>query len=585
MKIRFKQTITRSTLGVLSGLLILFFNNCRGRSGEVLQIDNSSTSPSISENVGAGSGGTLCEQDIKNLFNRGWQSFLQTNCAICHSNGPGKGRFANKDLAIAYDDFMQVGYVKVGNNAVNSTHNPPYTGVQHTQTVNELKLEWQKGLQDYAKCTGDTSAVPEENLVESISLKTTAQEIGLEKDGDKKTLTWKLNSDLIRTKGAEALPNKVGGKISITVTRLKNAAGFTYYTFTSPILSDVEVDTRIQSIFINLNGFLLNYPTTFSRVDKSIRKGSNANDLSGLLSTGSLVAPKVVLPTDSVSLSFVNISEVSLPPAPPPILVQIAGEKNVVIQPGAKSVEMTLSLSSPAVEPIVVTVSENTDLCGTAVVYTNSNTVFKQVATSCLPEVYSKVCPSESCASEVVTFGRARSVVGATWNRYDWDYKFSTNTVTFNVGESSKTVTIMLSSDERRESNRLLSFDIVSVLGSVNIGANKTVHYIINKFNNPLPSGDVLTFTELMSPNSGILGQNCVKCHNSSITAGGYDMTNYEMMISKKVLIPGDVASKMYVRMHPTPEFLAKPMPQDGFLTQSLILEVEKWLLDGAKNN
>ena len=88
-----------------------------------------------------------------------------------------------------------------------------------------------------------------------------------------------------------------------------------------------------------------------------------------------------------------------------------------------------------------------------------------------------------------------------------------------------------------------------------------------------------------MDPKSGILGLNCVKCHNSQLMAGGYDMTDYELMITRKVLIPGNVDSKMYVRIHPTPEFLAKPMPQDGFLPQALIYEVERWLMNGAHNN
>jgi len=586
VKFGVKHTFLKVGLGLTCGLLVLFFNNCRGKSESALVLDGTTSSSKSADNAsGIGATGTLCEQDIKNLYDRGWHQFLQTNCAICHTNGPGKGRFANKDLDIAYTEFMQVGYVKVGNNAVSSTHNPPYSGVQHTQTVNELKLEWQKGLQDYATCTGDKSVIPAENLTEKISLKTTDLQLGLEKDGDKKVLTWTLNSDLTRVKGTDALPNIPGGKISITVTRLKNASGFTYYTFSSPTLYGASVDTRIQSIFINMNDYLLNYPTTFSRIDKSIRNGS-ANDLTGLISTGSLVAPKVVLPSDRISLSFIDITAVTLPPPPPPIVVTLAESLVRVVPTGTASMDVTISLSNPAQEPVVVTLSENTDLCGVAATYVNSNTLFKDLDSSCLPDVFNAVCPNGTCADPAdKTFGRARSVIGTTWNRYDWDYKFPVNTVTFNVGETSKVLKVLLSTDVRHEKNRLLTLDISAVLGSVNIGANKTQHFVIQKSQNPLPSEDVLAFTELMNPNSGILGQNCVKCHNSSINAGGYDMTDYQMMIDKKVLVPGDVSSKMYVRMHPTPEFLAKPMPQDGFLTQDLILEVQKWLLDGAKNN
>ncbi len=569
------QTFLKSSLVFSFALLVLLFNNCKGNSQQALMLESSSQSSTSASDSSQGSGatGTLCEQDLKNLYARGWQTFLKTNCTICHSNGPGKGRFANSDLQTAFTDFQLVGYVKVSNNAINPAHNPPYTGIQHTQQVNELKLEWQKGLQNNATCTGDTSALPQESQIDKITLKTSPQAIGLAADGDKKVFTWTINSDLTRVKGADSLPNIPNGQISITATRLKNASGFTYYTFSSPTIYGAGVDTRIQGIFISVNGFLLNYPTTFSYIDKSIRSGS-ANDLTGLISTGSLVVPKVILPTDTVTLSFINISSVVLPAPPPPNTVNISGARTLYVTPNTGFMDITLSLTSPAVEPTIVTLSENTSTCAT-------NTL----SAMCLPEVYNMVCPNGACDPAAKDFGLARSVVGTTYNRYDWDYKILQNTVSFAYGEQTKVLRVTFSKDIRREKNRILTLSIASILGPVLIGTNEHTNFVINKYNNPVSDPNILSFSDLMNPQSGILGQNCVKCHNSKDTAGGYDMTDYQMMIDRRVLIPRDVASKMYVRMHPNPEFLAKPMPQDGFLTQSKILEVEKWLLDGAKNN
>lgn len=576
-----KSTFWKISVTISFVVIAIFFNNCKGSSEGAL--DLKSLTDSGSSAGGAGSTG-LCEQDLKNLYARGWQTFLKTNCAICHSNGPGKGRFANSDLNVAFTDFMQVGFTKVAGNAVNPTHNPPYTGVQHTEAVNSLKVEWQNGLLENAKCSGDNSQLPTETQAQKITLKTTELAVGLTTEGSKKELTWVINSDLTRIKGAEALPNIPGGKISITVTRLKNSSGATYYDFSIPTLFDASVDTRIQGIFINMNGFLLGYPTTFSYIDKNIRKGSK-DDISGLISIGTLVAPKAILPTDTISLSFINITSIALPDAPPPITVNLATGKNIVVPKGTDFMDVTMMLSAPAQEPVVVTLTENNDLCGTAATYTNSNTLFKTISPTCLPDVYNTVCPGGSCPTVAKDFGRAKSVVGTTWNRFDWDYKFPINSVTFGIGDSSKTVRVYFSKNTRNEKNRLLTLDIASVLGSVVIGNNKTSNFIINKFDNPIPSGNVLTLSELMNESAGILGQNCVKCHNSATIAGGYDMTDYDWMIRNRVVVPNDVNSKMYVRMHDSGNTLIKPMPFDGFLPTPQVLEVERWLLSGALNN
>ncbi len=577
MNVLFKKRI--GNLAAVSSILLMlfFFNNCNSRLEST-----ASSPPGADSNSGSTTG--LCEDELKNLYARSWHQFLKTNCAICHSNGPGKGRFANADVNIAYDEFTQIGYSKISSNAVNPAHNAPYSGVQHTEAINTLKVEWQTGVLENAKCSGATTDVSPVSQAEKITLRTTDALIGLTKDGDKKVLIWTVNSDLQRVKGTEAPPNIAGAKIAITVTRHKNSAGATYYDFTAPTLFDAAVDVRVQGIFINLNGFLLKYPTTFSYVDKNIRQNSK-NDLSGLLSFGSLATPKAVVPTDTVSLSFIDISQVSLPPLPPPVTVNLLSAKVLVVPKNTEFHDFTIALSSPAVEPVIVTISENNDLCGTAITYTNANTQFKTVSPTCLKEVHDVVCPSGSCSAAAKEFGRAKSVVGTTWNRFDWDYKFPVNTVSFNIGESTKTLRVYFSKDIRLEKNRVLTFDITSVLGLVVVGSNKTTSFVLNKFDNPTPNANILTLTELMNESAGILGQNCVKCHNSAKIAGGYDMTNYDWMIKNRVVVPNDVNSKMYVRMHDTGASLVKPMPFDGFLPAAMILEVEHWLLNGALNN
>ena len=572
------------------GMLILFFNNCKSSSENAMQLQSAGTpGPSSSADLSlptgpTGATGTLCEQDIKNLYARGWQKFLFTNCSTCHSNGPGKGRFANAEVNLAFSEFELVGYTKVSSNATNPAHNAPYSGLHNTQTVNELKLEWMKGLQDFTACSGTTARVPQVTQIEKINFLSTEQNIGLANAGDRKVLTWTVNTDLTRVKGTGPVPSVAGGRFSITVTRLLNSGGFTYYTFSSPTFHGASVDAHIEGIFINLNGILLNYPTTFSYVSKDIRSGT-LNDLSGLISTGSLVAPKVVSPSDRLSVSFIDIKSIVMPPPPPPTLVNLGGAKTVLVAKGTDFIDINVTLSTAAVEPIIVTVAENNDLCGTAGTITNSNTLFRVASSTCLPDVYAAICPGGSCIAAAKDFGKARQDVGATFKRYDWDFKFPTSSVSFMIGESSKTLRVYFSRDIRREQNRVLTLDIASMLGSVNAGPNRSIQNVLTKHDNPIPNGSTLTFSELMNPTSGILGQNCTACHNSTDFAGNYDMTDHDLMIRNGVLIPGDITSKMYLRMHPTPEFLGKPMPLNGFLTQDKILEVELWIRGGALNN
>ena len=67
-------------------------------------------------------------------------------------------------------------------------------------------------------------------------------------------------------------------------------------------------------------------------------------------------------------------------------------------------------------------------------------------------------------------------------------------------------------------------------------------------------------------------------------------MTDYNEMVQKGVIVPGDLTPnnhKMYRRMNPDAPGAGSvtPMPLDGFLAQDLTLIVEAWIKAGAKNN
>jgi hypothetical protein len=579
LRIKIKFIYILSLLIMTSSLFL--FNNCSISKNAAIQLDSSSeTAGSIGSAGGSGATGTLCEQDIKNLFAKDWHPFLKTNCTVCHSNGPGKGRFANDDLNLAFEEFNQIGYLKVSDNAINPNHNQPYTGIQHTQKVNEMRIEWLQGLQENATCTGDTSVLPQETQFEKITLETITKTIGELKDNEEKIYTWTINTEINIVKGNAGAPNVPNGRFSIAIRKNKNSGGTSYYTFTSPRLFSATRDAQVTGLFIKLNGFLLKVPTTYNFVDKSIRMGSTENTISSLISTGTIVAPKTLLATDTVSVSFINIQAVDLPPAPPPTSVEIDGPQIINISSTQNYFDIPLKLNRSASEVTIATLNSRSDNCGI-----KKDTDIKTLSGTCLPEVYNFVCPAKNCSAAVLQFQGAVNEVGATYRRYDWNYKLPSSSVSFKLNETTSSLRVYFSQDERYETNRILSLDIASTVGSAVIGTKKTIHFVIRKMNNPVPNQAVLTFSQLMDPDSGVLGQNCVMCHNSKDNAGGYDMTDYELMRKENVVIPFDQNSKMYLRTQPLPEYLSKPMPANGFLPQYQVIEIRNWILSGAKNN
>lgn len=591
---RLNRTYVNLGLAGLGLVMLLGFNNCQSTNEGAINIEASKEALAPSEGID-GVTGTLCEQDIKRNFGRGWYEFSRTNCATCHETGPGKGRFANRNINTAYDEFMLIGFDKVGKNATNPNHNSPYSGTQHFMEVNSFKVEWLKALENYSVCSGDFSVTPVEPPIERITLASTDQEIGLTADNTVKTLSWTINTDIKRQAGKTGGdPNIPGGVISISVGRYKNTAGASYYTFFAPTINGQTVDTNVSGLFITMNGLLLKYPSTFSFINTNIQDIAQipGDNKITLISGGSLVAPKVVFPNDRISLSFIDIKSIVLADPPPPNYINISSAKVSVIAPGETFKEITLSLTRPAEEPIVVSMTENTNLCGQDFTFTNDNLLgtmrrLGPANGNCLNEVFTAICPAGGCTNpDVITYGRSRSTQGSTFNRYDWDHRLTNLNVTFMPGDQNKIIRVEFSTNVRKETNRVLTMEIGSINGIGLLGTNTSAHFAVRKFNNPEATPGIMRYSELMDRRFGILGLNCVKCHNSTDNAGGYDMTNYDLMVSRGVLQPSfPVTSKMYFRMNPNLGNLAKPMPLDGFLVIDKVLEIEKWILDGAKNN
>jgi hypothetical protein len=569
---------------VFFSILLIGFNNC---GQQFVSTKDSSSLSSPSENLeGDSSSGlngtissdkTICEQDLILHFANGYHNFAKTNCTLCHVSGPGKGRFADSNVEDAFNDFMQTGYSKFSNNATGA-HNPPASGPQHVQEINELRLGWQRAILDYDKCSGSDLTNQNVDLSEKISLETNQIIIPDMAIGENKTISWTLNTDLKLLNGRSDLPNLPGAQLSIQVAKNMTSGGASYYTVYSPKLFNSSVDAKVQSIFVKLNGRLQNYPTTFKFLDNSIRAGTkNSND--ALLSTGSIVIPGVFSTEDKISLAFIDISKTTLPPPMPPLQVNFKSNTDLKVDSNTGVVSIDLELSAPSDYELPVSVSVDYS----SIFINNSQEV--DIRTS-RPQIANLLCPETGCADSVYKLRRANNIIGTTYNIFNWDYKVISNSVRFKPGETVKSIQLSISKDIRFESNKLIVLSIDNPGNNLTVGSKNRTFIAIEKAKNPQPAIGEVTFTALMK-SGGILSYNCVKCHNSKDRNGGYDMTDYELMKSKGVIIPGDIESKMFYRMNPaSPNYLGtSPMPLDGALDIVSRKAVEQWILSGAKNN
>lgn len=558
-------------------VLLTSFNNC---SKTQVQSPESSTVESVGDGSLTGEGSKLCDDSLKALFANGYHKFVRTNCASCHATSNDAPQFANPDVNWAYKVFNERGYNTLSNRAV-SNHQPPYTGVQQTQAVNELRLEWRKGISDYNTCMGQEVLVDQIDPIENLALETSIQPIGFLAIEEEKRLVWDIEKDIKVMDGGAALTGFGSGKFAITITRQQTAGGEDFYTFSRPTIYENEKDIRIKTIYVRLNRRILSYPTTFKFVNTAIRKGA-LDDITGRVTTGALTAPGAVSDRDEFSVLFETLEPTELPPLSPPVMVNFQGPEIVIADATTGIVKIPVAIAEKVFEPLVVTMEADTSpVCGT-----NEGAV-ATISSDCLPNLGSALTAAGVVGAQDLRVRMARSRLGSgSVSRFDWDYQLSESTVNFLGDKVSAEFTLRLSKDVRHEDARLLKLDLNLTSNAGVLGSKKQILVYLRKRNNPIPAVGEITFSALMS-SKGILNLNCVHCHNTEKLEGGYDMTDYELMLSRGVLIPSDPMSKMFRRMDANNpmEGFPDPMPRDGYMDLEKILIIKDWILKGAKNN
>ncbi|MBL7545379.1 MAG: hypothetical protein JNL11_16285 [Bdellovibrionaceae bacterium] len=575
------NTLKKLSLVVLMGsFLTVAFNNC-GKPKEAEESSEGSYSK-LSDDP--------CEDQLMNFYARSYQPFLVQNCASCHATGPGKGQIANKDTTIAFKDFMQIGYSKVSSNAISDNHNAPYSGSHHTQTINELKVTWVRALSENDICKGGNGQVETvETVKERAKFGLVAKNIPAMDDNQERRIEFNLNMELSALKNLP-VPNLSGAKISFMVRKVLKGTD-RYYSVHSPRIFGASDDIHIKGIFTKINGRYIQYSTNFIFADARIPKGQPEAAASALVSTGAVVIAGTVFPEDKISFDFELLEKTEIPPPPPPVKLSFSGVR--MFKAGASG-EVTFSVQLDIPSSETVTFSYTVDsaaICNGGVV--NGST--------CLPEAFNVVCPSGNCPhADSAKLELARSVVGTSFNRFDWDYKLGTSSFSIEPGQTTKTFTIKTARDVRFERNRLLTLRLEPGLGSIEVpDATSRVRVVFEKILNPVPAIGEMTYSKLMA--GGTLYKTCTECHNSVKRDGGYDIQDYELMISsnKQILVPGadsvtydanfnkiiTATSLMYRRTLPqfTPESYL--MPRLKTLTPAEYNDLENWLTKGAKNN
>lgn len=597
-------------------LLVMQFNNCSKYKQPVEDKSSISANTPLSdlgEVKGITKTGDLCEDQIREHFYEGYYQMAVANCIQCHAVDNDKPQFANPDANWAYDVFQSRGYTKVSNNAISSTHNPPATGQHLTSEVNDLKAKWRLAVDEYNQCKGLPPVVEEVDPRAVVTVETLPRPIGALAVGASIWMNWNVNSEIRRLRTGVPLPAVPGGaRFSIKVTRRQTAAGTDYYTFTEPVVWDnVSANVKVKTVYIKLNGRVINYATTFKFVSKYIYRGVDlaeagntppqrqAGYIDGLVSSGGLMVLGSVSSGDVLNVAFEELRDApDAPPIPTPVTVGFVNNAVRIVNTTSagldseRKMRIRVQVNGNADLPIVMAVNRvNDNVCGAV-----GDNQFVVNATNCLPPVYTALGASlqnmnntrfnEARAREDIITIKNASNVDVPSKIFDWDFRILNPTFTLLGQDAFVDIEIEFSGDIRRENNRLLRLQLES-LSSFGRIVNGEISIIIHKADNDnaLARGE-MTFSSLMR--TGTLRVSCLECHNSTELNGGYDMSNYKLMVTNGVLdLNNPINSKMFNRMNANynrNNNLA-PMPRDGVLSTPEYQAVERWIQAGAKNN
>ena len=535
-------------LGIIGGLIIsVAFNNCSA------------------EHAGSAEGFSVVDElsfvdcaftDDMDLFQKTFHPFVVKNCANCHiPGGEGKGAFASSGLLVAYNAFSVSGYDLVAANAIDNGHKPPYSGPQHNETVDLLKDQWVKGLENIATCKAGGDGPDINPVDETLRLETKSKGVNAPETGEFVTIKWSLPTELLDKSGAITLPDIPGSEISIMIRRSRLGPKPVYEIAQPKLKAGATSDVRISSLLIKLNGKVISNQTTFRFIDEGVFRTEEVR-----LAPGAMVVDGVITDTDVISLSIGELEALTLPPR---AVLPVLGFSSSTISINEK-VNASVTKSSENIALVELVLSEASDQ------YVSATVAISMTGIPVAEQALNR-------RSMDIDFGTPLVI-----DRWNWDYSVDTMAVVFAPGETRKALAFKISHDARDEADEKIRMNISSVTNATKNPATSSTLLTIVDDDGPNLIG-APTFSSLMQT-GGILFANCLECHNSVDNRGGYNLSDYDLMIENEVLVPNDVNSKMFLRMNAIVPGL-RPMPLNGLLDPRFRRVVESWILNGAKND
>jgi hypothetical protein len=559
-----------------TAVLIVAYNNCSAEHG-------ASSQSSI-----VGTGFWTCDDqlDSTSLFGRTYHGFLMNKCAACHSGGgPGPGAFASSGIQLAYTSFDSYGFSRINAKAVDG-HSPAATPANQTD-ISALTERYISGLNTIDECRNSGQAEIKENQDTTGRINFFSKPISPNVN-QATTISWNIQTESIPVTGFTAA-NFANMRIEADI-QVFQRPGIVNYVLSNPRLVTNTGDVHIESLLFKINGKATPAQRAFYLVNTNIRAWNNAHPDFGkpdpntatpineferqarLISGGAMVMLGEVRTTDVISVSIGKLEQITLPP--PDLGPSVSfGQTTMQVNEGYRTVDIPINLSRPATEigyAELVFVNDSTikDECCRPTRNDNGDAI--------MVRHFDRDIQDFDINPDIKINRRINFDNGATRGRY---------LITFRAGESSQILRIKIVDDQRDEPNELLHLRIDAARLYKMVSAATNQDFNLTIIDNDAPySGNAETYTDLLS-DGGLLEQECLRCHNSVLFRGGYDITHYELMVNRSILIPGNPSSSlMFRRMDANIPELA-PMPLTGLIDPLDRSRVASWILLGAPNN
>lgn len=558
--------------------IVVFYNNC-------------SSSHEGDSNLGSGVQSGLkfwtCADNLDNLslFSRTYHQFTMNKCSACHSGGgPGPGAFASSGVLLAQTSFESIGFTLLNSRALDG--HSPSSGPQNQADIADLSARYVDGLATIDICGSGGGVINEDqdgpNRINYMSK-------GINPDINRPvTVSWNLQTDVIPKAGYDAA-SFANIRIDVDV-QVFQKPGIINYIVSNPRIYSNNSDIHIESLYFKLNGKPTPSQRAFYLVNKDVRGWNSMHPDFGkpdpnpqttvnefeynarLISGGSLVMLGEVRTTDVLSVSIGKIEKITLPPPDLGPSVRF-GQTTMTTTEGYKVISIPLILDRPTPE---VAFAE--------VVFGNDTTV-KDECCRATRNDNGDAIQVRHFDRDIQDFDIDPNIKINTRVNFDAPTARGRYLVTFRDGESTQEIKIKIVDDQRDEPNEVLHLRIDPLRLTKLVAGTTNQDFRLTITDDDAPyTGNAETYTDLLS-DGGLLAAECLRCHNSVLFRGGYDITHYEMLINRAILIPGNPSSSlMFRRMDANVPGLA-PMPLTGLLDPLDRSRVSSWILLGAPNN